>query len=228
MFWGSGRPGLSTDPKPPSGQRGPRESGGSGTLPSSSRLRAWKLPSLGAWRHHCCRHLFNYEYELQIKTNTAAFESQLVWVKPAVRAEGCVTATSPPHLYWSLAFSLDPHLKERAERFDLKPALRCLQTVSFNNPKTPSGGSSRNFPESGFVEKWVHPPPLALRPATCSEPAAARSGLSASPSLHLRLYLSLCLSLLLNVSVSLLLSLSLRPHHAFPFKSFVVTLDHPG
>lgn len=139
--------------------------------------------------------------------NTVAFENQLVCVKRAVRAKGCVMVTSPPHLYWSLVFSLDPHLKERAERFDLRRALRYLQTVSLNTPKTPSGVSSRNFPESGFTEKWVHPAPLALHPATCSEPAVARSGLSASPSLRL----CLCVSVSISLSLCLCCSMSLSP-----------------
>lgn len=203
---GVGAPWAQHSPQATIGSERPSGVWGLRDPPSSSRL-SWKLPSLVAWRHHCCRHIFYYEYGLKIKMNTVAFENQLVWVTPAVHTQGWVTVTSPPHLCWSLAFSLDPHLKERAERFDLRPALRYLQTVSLNTPKTPSGGSSRNFPESGFVEKWAHPPPLALRPATCSEPAAARSGLSASPSPHLRL----CVSIYISLSLCLCCSVSLSP-----------------
>ena len=49
------------------------ESGGSGTLPSSFHLRAWQLPSLVVYRHHCGSHIFYYEYGLKIKINTVAF-----------------------------------------------------------------------------------------------------------------------------------------------------------
>ena len=84
------------------------ESGGSGTLPSSFRLRAWQLPSLLVYRHHCCSHIFYDEYGLKIKVNTVAFKNELMCLKRAVGSEGCMTFT-PPHLHWSLAFSLEPH-----------------------------------------------------------------------------------------------------------------------